>query len=543
MPEIEKEAPMTLPRTQVEQILAGIWAEVLNLPHVGIHDNFIALGGNSLVAIQILFEASQAGLEFSPTQFFDCLTIAELAQVVVVGPDSLEREQASGTGEVPLTPMQKIFLYGNERDHHQFNISFFFDTTTPAPLDPQVLATALRAVMRHHDATRLRFTYNAPHWYQHIAEGEVEVPLTIVDLSAMSYELQQQAMNQTATATQSSLNLTAGPMLRIVLFQRGPLQPDRLLITMHHLITDGFAFGILLEDLQTAYQQLVNGETIRLPGRGTTFKEWAERLKAYATDDLLERQFQYWMDLPWRHLVPLPKDFPEGREAGKASGSVRGGVTADVTKMLFQHVPHTGITSDFVMIAALVRTVACWTEGQPILLETVESGRTPRFDDINLSRTVGWVANNPLFFFDIGTVDQPGEVLRAVHSQLQQMPSRQIGYFGLLCYLEEPEKVEKVRNAPPAQVFFNFVSRLVRFSPETSFLAPVIEAIDDTETTATRDYKTKRIELIAMMTEDTLTWQWEYNPRFYQRATILHLNTLYEQNLQRLIDHCLTATG
>ncbi len=534
----EESLPFTLPRTPVEQTLALIWAEVLGRDAVGIHDNFIALGGNSLLAIQILFKAQQAGLECSPTQIFDCLTIAELALVMVTA-EALPVPPLLDGEAVPLTPMQKIFLEGNERDHHQFNIAYVLHATVV--LDPTALKAALAAVVQAHDALRLRFRHTLSGWHQWLAAGDADVPLTVVDLSAVPTTTHQQAIHATAVTVQASLDLEHGPLWRVVLFHLGATSTSQLLVTIHHLVADAFSFNILLNDLQIAYEQAVHGTPIYLPAVSTPFSYWAARLKQYATPELLARQLRYWQELPWERWRPLPKDFPEGRPLIQdgASGRRTGSLSVEGTKLLFEAVPEGGIPSDVVLLAALVQTVTAWTSGQPVLLERVELGRTPRFDDINLSRTVGWMANNPLLFFDIGTRADPGGVLTDIDAQLQRIPSRTIGYFGLLCYLEDAALIEKLRDSPPAQVFFNFLGRLNRFASGGGLLTSITEAVDDTDTTVTRDYKTKRIELIAAIEQDQLLWQWNYNPRFYQASTIDQLNADYERIVQAMVTYCL----
>ena len=103
-----------------------------------------------------------------------------------------------------------------------------------------------------------------------------------VDLSATTPKRQQAAIEAQAAALQASLDLSRGPLLRVAYLNLGPRAPGQLLIVVHHLAIDGVSWGILLEDLQTTYQQLARREPVRLPRKTTSFREWANRLVEYA---------------------------------------------------------------------------------------------------------------------------------------------------------------------------------------------------------------------------------------------------------------------
>src|SRR6185295_10184253 len=118
------------PRNQVEDTLARIWAEVLKLKQVGIHDNFFELGGDSILSIQIVTRANQAGLKFSPKQLFRHQTIAELAGVVSLGP-TIEAPQGVLGGDVPLTPIQHHFFGLQTADLNHFNQSVMLELKQP----------------------------------------------------------------------------------------------------------------------------------------------------------------------------------------------------------------------------------------------------------------------------------------------------------------------------------------------------------------------------------------------------------------------------
>ncbi len=142
------------PQTDIEQTLAALWAEVLGLPQVGVHDNFFALGGDSILSLQIVARTAQAGLQITPKQLFEHPTITELARVARRGP-TVTAEQGPVTGSLPLTPIQRWFFAGEPVEPQHFNQSVLL--SVPADLDAEHLRLAIAALLAHHDALRMRF--------------------------------------------------------------------------------------------------------------------------------------------------------------------------------------------------------------------------------------------------------------------------------------------------------------------------------------------------------------------------------------------------
>ncbi len=267
------------PRAAIEEVLADIWAQVLRLDRVGVHDNFFELGGDSILGLQMLARAHQAGLSLTPKHLFQYQTIAQLAAVVTPS-QSVEAQQAPVTGAVPLTPIQHWFFEQRFVAPHHWNQAWLLEMNQA--LDGGLLEQAVQQVLTHHDALRLRFTPEGRGWLQWHEESERAAVFRQVDLSGLSAAEQQVALEAIAAEAQASLHLEAGPLVRVVYFQMGLNQPARLLIVIHHLVVDGVSWRILLEDLTTAYQQLRKGHMPHLPAKTTSFQQWAQRLTEYA---------------------------------------------------------------------------------------------------------------------------------------------------------------------------------------------------------------------------------------------------------------------
>jgi amino acid adenylation domain-containing protein len=258
------------PRTAVEEKLAEIWADVLGLQQVGIHDNFFELGGDSILSIQIIARANQAGLKLTPKQLFQHQTIAELAEVAGTG-QANQAEQGLVTGKVLLTPIQRWFFEQDLPQPHHWNQAMLLEVRQP--VDVVVLQQVVQQLLIHHDALRLRFVRQPDGWQQvNALPDETLAVVKRVDLTALPKAEQSGAIEAAATELQASLNLESGSLVRVALFDLGPNQHQRLLLAIHHLVVDGVSWRILLEDLHIVYQQLSRGEAIALPAKTISFQ-------------------------------------------------------------------------------------------------------------------------------------------------------------------------------------------------------------------------------------------------------------------------------
>ncbi|MCP4662064.1 MAG: AMP-binding protein, partial [bacterium] len=213
-----------VPTNPTEQVLAEIWAEVLGCGPVGVNDSFFELGGDSILSLQIVSRAREAGLRLIPRDLFRHPTIAGLAAVGMEVPTA-QVEQGTVTGRVPLSPIQRWFLDRNLA--HHFNQALLLELREA--LDPPRLAMALGALLEHHDALRLRLFRQGFEWRQINAGTEGEVPLLQVDLAALPEDGQRAALAQVAAEVQGSLNLSWGPLMRMALVDLGPGCCGRLL--------------------------------------------------------------------------------------------------------------------------------------------------------------------------------------------------------------------------------------------------------------------------------------------------------------------------
>ena len=526
------------PLTPIEKQLAQIWSQVLGVEAVGVHDNFFDLGGDSILAIRVTAKANQHGMQLTPRQLFQNQTIAELAAVVGT---TLEptREQVTTTGAAPLSPIQRRYFQLNQPDPHHYNQSVLLEVRQK--LEADRLRQAAGAVLRHHPALNLRFHESEFGWQQIGTEPDGEIPFTTIDLTPAADEDdvdQVCRLESMANEIQASLNLSAGPLLRVALFDLGENRTSRLLIVVHHLAVDIVSWGILLEDLQTAYQQLSRDEAVQLPPRTTPFTQWTEKLKAYSQSNELRRELEYWLGAPRESVAALPVDYRGGANTVDSASTITVSLDAEDTNALLREVPkayHTQIHE--VMLAAFVLACARWTGQSSVLVDVEGHGREEIFDDVDLSRTVGWFTAVFPLLLSIEGSDGPGEALQAVKEQVRQVPNGGIGY-GVLRYLsDDAEIVSRLEALPQADVIFNHMGQFDHVIDESSPFVPAKESGGKTHSMRrTRDHL---IEINSGVSDGQLKVFWSFSEHVHEHRTIESMAQGFIDELKSIITHCL----
>ena len=524
------------PRTGPEEVLAAIWREVLRLDRVGVNDNFFELGGDSILGILVVSRANQAGLWLSPQQIAQHQTLAELAAVAgVTAP--VVAEQGEVTGAVPLMPIQHWLLELEPAQPHHFNQSMLLET--PPGLEPAWVRDALNQLLRHHDALRLRFSRSSTGWQQHHAAAIGEVPLRVVDLSGMAEEQQRGALALAAGEAQASLELSQGPLMRAVLFQRGAGTPGRLLLVIHHLSVDGVSWRLLLEDLSNLCHQYQRGEASRLPAKTSSFQHWVRRLVEHAGSAELLAESQGWLERCRREGAKLPVDasWNSGENTFGSVATVLSGLSAEQTRLLLREAPAAYNTQiNDLLLTAVARAFHQALGVSPLLVDLEGHGREPLFPDVDLTRTVGWFTTVFPILLTQGAEGDPLEALKSVKEYLRGIPARGIGH-GLLRYLHPDAGVRRqLAELPAAQVSFNYLGQLDQLFSESSLFRSAPESRGTEHGPLNR--RRYLLDLVGSIQDGRLRLEWHYSDRVHHRATIERLARAFEACLEALLERC-----
>ncbi|WP_164021375.1 non-ribosomal peptide synthetase [Pyxidicoccus trucidator] len=459
------------PRDATETALAAIWAQVLGRPSVGVHEDFFELGGDSILGIQVLARAAQAGLHLTAKQLFELPTVAQLAAVAGTAP-AVAAEQGLVTGRVELTPIQRWFLDREPPAPHHFNQALRLTLRERIPAE--VLERALQHLREHHDALRLGYTRDGQGaWRQEVRGLDGALPLLSVDVSGLSPEARAAAGESHAARAQAGLELASGGVARAVLFDAGPDAPQELLLVIHHLVVDAVSWRVLVEDLHTACQQLRAGTPVRLPPKTLSFAGWASRMVEHARTSAARAEEAFWLGLPWERAGRLPVDLDGSAEANTEGDArvVEVSLEPGETQALLQEVARACCARpDELLLAALARVMRRWTGAPCVRLELEGHGREALFEGVDLSRTVGWFTSlYPVLVDEVG--EGPGAWLRSAKESLRRIPGKGVG-FGVLRYLAPyPELRERLRALPECEVGFNYLGQLDHVLPAGALLS------------------------------------------------------------------------
>ncbi|MFC9250816.1 amino acid adenylation domain-containing protein [Amycolatopsis thailandensis] len=471
-PDFGDKTARTAPTTEAERALAGIWADVLGVPDVGAEANFFELGGDSILSIQVVSRARRAGLILLPHDVFRHPTLAALA-AHAGGGTGPRAEQGPVTGTAPLTPIQRWY-FATQPD--RFDQRVVLDFTED--VDEAALRRALETVWAHHDGLRLRFEREG------VQHGEPVWPAELL-------------------TDEIAFDLERGPLLAAVLDGR------RLTLAAHHLVVDGVSWRILLEDLETAYR---GGE---LGPKTTSFLAWAERLAEHAAAGGFDDELAHWRGIP-----PSPAAEP-ATIADLGEVTVR--LTAEETRALLQDVPEVYRTQvNDVLLTALGRVLRDWT-GQTPVIDLEGHGREELFEDVDLSRTVGWFTS--MFPVALDVPQDWGAALKSVKEQLRALPRRGVGY-GALRYL--------TGTAPDIdpQIGFNYLGRFDD-AEEGLFRTGSLDADVDPAAPAIH-----ALDIVGRVVAGTLELTWAHVTTRHDRGTVEDLAGKMLAALREIIAHC-----
>ncbi|MFE9635252.1 amino acid adenylation domain-containing protein [Streptomyces sp. NPDC006463] len=456
--------------TEREAILCGLFRDLLNLASVGVDDSFFDLGGDSIMSIQLVSRARQAGLLIAPGEVFTHKTVAALAQAAGTTESAPVPIAGSGTGRVPATP---IVHWLRERGGPigRFHQSMLLHT--PADLTEERLVSAVQCLLDHHDALRARLLRDEE-WALDVPEpGTVRAAALVRRTEAASNDAPHALRAQIAAeadAAAGRLDPDAGVMLQAVWFDAGPGRAGRLLLVVHHLVVDGVSWRILVPDLAAACEALAKGAEPAPPPVPTPLRAWSTELAAAAPgreDELSLWQRQLTGDDP----VLGSRRLDLSRDLSAAERTVVRTLPAEHTAAVLSEVPaayHAGVND--VLLTAFAIAVADWRTRRgkggdtAVLVDLEGHGREDVVAGADLSRTVGWFTSLYPVRLDPGAGSRgalrtggpaASEALKRVKEQLRALPDSGIGY-GMLRHLVADPRLPQ----PPApQLGFNYLGR------------------------------------------------------------------------------------
>ncbi|QBR31299.1 MULTISPECIES: non-ribosomal peptide synthase/polyketide synthase [Pseudomonas] len=519
------------PQSAMEQGLAAIWQDVLKLPQVGINDNFFELGGDSIISIQVVSRARQAGIRLNPKDLFQHQTVQRLALVAQWGGDESTIDQQAASGAALLLPIQQQFFADEIPQRHHWNQSVLLQPRQT--LDAEKIEQVLRALVAHHDALRLSFTQHDGVWQAEHRAVEA-LPQNLLWQEHVADAAGLEALGNRA---QRSLDLQHGPLLRAVLANLAD-GTQRLQLVIHHLAVDGVSWRILLEDLQNAYQQLLNDQPLSLPSRTSAFKDWGEHLQRYANSPALQAELDYWQACLSDVSTDLPCKRVDASQDNRLAQTVQTRLGTELTRQLLQEAPAAYRTQvNDLLLTALARVIGRWSGQASTLIQLEGHGREELFNGVDLTRTVGWFTS--LFPVRLTPADTLGESIKQIKEQLRSIPNKGIG-FGALRYLGDARAQQSLQALPSPRITFNYLGQFDgSFAGDEAALfvpSPDNAGLDQSPEAPLGNWLT----LNGQVYGGELRVGWTFSSERFDSAVIEALAADYAAELAALIGHCLT---
>jgi amino acid adenylation domain-containing protein/non-ribosomal peptide synthase protein (TIGR01720 family) len=530
----EREA-FVAPVSQDEIKLSQLWTGVLGVQKIGINDNFFALGGDSIKAIQLVSRCHAAGFHLKVKDVFKHQTISELITKINSSHHILA-ETGFLEGSVPLHPIQQMFFEQNFNHQNHYNQSVLL--TISRSINQETLKHSLALLVERHDALRLHYSFE---------EGR-EAPLQSY-VKANSNELLEehihnlQELEAVCSQYQASLNIENGTIFKFVLIHTPKEEAqNRLFFTVHHLAVDGVSWRIILEDLANFIKTFQAGYKPSSYSKGTSYRQWVEKLTAYSNSQTLETELNYWQEI-LNNFQPIVTDFPKGKTAAtyNETKSIITHLSPSETLLLQQDIHRAyGTQMNDILLSALALSLQVLSEAKELVIALEGHGREEIFGDIDISRTVGWFTSMYPVCLNLSfSKDALANLIAATKDMLNDIPEKGIGY-GVLRYLSGSKEIRESLQKPFESVVFNYLGD---FDNSVSDQEDAEMYLDfATEESGAEisglNQNNHLISVNSMIVKGQLQLEWSYDSTRFKEETIQKIAASYVGMLQHIIEHC-----
>jgi natural product biosynthesis luciferase-like monooxygenase protein/amino acid adenylation domain-containing protein len=464
---------LTAPFDPIEELLAGIWVEVLRVDRVGIHESFFALGGHSLLATQVVSRVrSVFGIELPLRVLFEEPTIASLARQIAAHRGSVALPPITRAGRslpMPLSFAQERLWFLEQLAPGLATYNIPGAVRLSGDLDEAALVGALREIVRRHESLRTRFPESAGAPVQEI-EPEIGKPLPVVDLASLPEAARRVELERRIGAEAAlPFDLRQGPLLRLLLVRETPAE-HVLACVMHHIVSDGWSLGIFISELATLYEALAAGRPSPLPELEVQYADFAVWQRSALGGDGLARQLGFWREAleGAPGLLELPADHPRPPVQSFRGGQVPLDLEDDLAAGVSAQARERGATPFMVLLAAFQVLLARLSGQEDVLVGSPVASR----NHAETERLIGFFVNTLVFRGQLAGGPRFGDLLaRTRESTLEAYGHQELPFEKLV---EELAPQRSLAYSPLFQVFFALQNLPpARFELSGLTLAPV----------------------------------------------------------------------
>jgi acyl carrier protein len=526
----EKKASFVASRTPTEEILAGICADVLGLPRVGVHDNFFEIGGHSLLATQVISRIREAfQVELPVRTLFEAPTVGRLAECVEASRLSGERQvappilPAPRSGSMPVSlAQQRVWIVDQLSPGGNASYNIPVAAHLSGALDVPALERSLSEIVRRHETLRTTFAMERGAPVQVIAPP-TPVALPVIDLADRpEADRMPEALRQAAEDLRTPFHLAQGPLLRVRLFRISP-EEHLLFMVSHHIVSDGWSISVFNQELAAIYEAFAQGRPSTLPDLPAQYADYAVWQHRWLHGDVLEGQMAYWkqqlanaptqIDLPTDRPRPPVQSFRGARHTFELTPEL-----AEEVKVFSQA---QGATLYMTLLAAFKALLSSYTGADDIVVGSPTAGRTR----VETEAMIGFFINTLVLRTSLADSPSFSQLLRRVREVVLGATAHQEVQFDRIVEMLRPPR-DRSRN-PVFQVNFR-----VHTAPPTPVTLPGLTA----RTVDVLEFATSKFDLALDLTAvDGLNGYMEYNTDLFDPDTIARVRQDFEETLKAVL--------
>ena len=444
------------PQTPTEEMLANIWSDVLGVEQVGVRDNFFDLGGHSLLATRVMSRIREAfSVEIPLRELFDQPTVWELALRVdearrmggLVSEQPLVKVDREGGAALSFAQQRLWFLHQLEPDNPTYNIPIVLRLS--GSLDVDALQGSINDLVLRHETLRTSFSNRGGEPVQVIAPF-CALRLSLIDLSSLIPEqADREATALRDAESRQGFNLAEGPLLRVNLL-RLSANEHVLLLTMHHIIADGWSMGILVREVAALYEAHRNGVSAQLAELPIQYADYAVWQREHLSGEVLQQQLSYWSKqlAGAPAVLELPADRPRPAVQSFRGAALSFSCSLELSHALREISRRQGVTIYMTLLTAFAVLLYRYTEEPEIVIGTPIANR----NRVEIEGLIGFFVNTLALRADLGGDPKFGELLGRVREVVLGAYAHQDVPFERVVEEIKPER--DLSRSPVFQVMF-----------------------------------------------------------------------------------------
>ncbi len=511
------------PRNRRETLLVDIWEQVLGVSKPSIDDNFFALGGDSIKAIQVVSRLQNMNLTAETQDVFLYQTIETLAPQLI-DQHCMDAEQGYVFGPCAPNAIQAWFLSTGFKPEKRFNQAMLI--TGNMHWKDTELGNALSRLCHHHDALRLTVSSDGTMTIRGAEEGNLYY------LCCLSPNLTAKAMNDEFIEIQKHINLETGPLVAAAVCQDS--EGTKLFISIHHMAVDVVSWGVIFEDLCSC---LANPDA-NLPRKTTSFLSWTQALTEWAQSGGARGQLPYWRKMA-KEILGLPQPFTPASVLRQDTVRAEHLIGGDIGRSLCSSANFAYNTETFHLLLTVFSRALCkWTGVKALLVNLEGHGRENFIHGVDASRTVGWFTSTyPVLLVAGGEVE---DAVKSVKEAVREVPEKGFG-FGVLRWLDgglSDEDKALLGSLQPC-INFNYLGM-----QQDTYSGDISMKALPAEITVDEEYESNWVlDIVASQVDSVLSLEIRYPCALYSEEVLAGFLEQLDNTANEIVMHCAGKTS